>query len=238
MTIGIYSLYWENSDLFYIGQSSNIEARFNKHTSSLNSGTHFNYKVQHMYTLYGLPKLFILEETSLENIDNAEAYWINEFNSLKEGLNILEGGSMPKGYKHPNAKYSKYTVLKVFSLLYSTILPYKNIASKLKVNIGLVSSIAQGTSHLWLKEVYSEKYNTMQNKCKERAHLRPTTDIRYKYSDLKILSKEGIIYSIENISKFCREHPDIFNNYNSDRSQLAAALRNNRSFKGFTFIKG
>lgn len=237
MTIGIYALYWEKQDLIYIGQSVNTEKRYTHHISSMSRGVHFNYKVQGAYNLYGDPSYFLLDMTSIENIDNAEIFWINEFDAINTGLNILEGGSLPKGFKHPASKYSKIKLLKIFILLYKSSLSYKEIAYKLRVNIGVVNSISRGLSHLWLKEKFPVEYNILQDRRKERVHNRDTTSIRHKYPDLKIISKEGIIYSIENISKFCREHQSIFTKYSSDRGQLAAALRNNKSFKGFTFIK-
>lgn len=60
MTIGIYSLYWEEQDLIYIGQSQNIERRFTEHLYKLKNNTHTNYKVQKAYITYGLPSTNIL----------------------------------------------------------------------------------------------------------------------------------------------------------------------------------
>lgn len=159
MTIGIYSLYWEESYLIYIGQSSNIETRLKKHLSMLKCSTHPNYKVQRAYYEFGTPTTYILDICEISDLDRLETAYISEFNSIDSGLNICEvqpGNGI--SYDNPNAKYSKYKLLRVFARLASGNYSTQEVANKENVSRGLVSRIAAGTHHRWLVEEYPDKY--------------------------------------------------------------------------------
>jgi len=160
MTIGIYSLYWEEPDLIYIGQSQNIEQRFIIHLRSMNNKSHFNYKVQDTYNKYGEPQTSILEVCTQSELNNLEIYYIAEFTGI---LNITEGGNSPQGVSARNSKYSKIQILKVFSLLYKGLHTVKSIADKLKVPTHTINDIKEGRSHIWLQVCFPEKYLLMRN---------------------------------------------------------------------------
>ena len=87
---------------------------------------------------------------------------------MNSGLNIVEAGQIGFGFNSNASKYSKITILKVFSLLYRTKLPQTKIAKKLKLYGSLVQDISKGNSHLWLKELYKEKYELMIDNNKSR----------------------------------------------------------------------
>lgn len=158
MTIGIYALTWDGTDKVYIGLSSRIEERFTAHLYTLKSGTHDNYKVQEAYHVYGLPKLVILEECLVSELNDKEVYWIDDFNSINNGFNIIEGGGHSYGCNHTTSKYSRIQILKSFILLAKTDLSYTNISKRTKVSKGIIAHIAQGISHTWLKELSSSMY--------------------------------------------------------------------------------
>lgn len=165
MTIGIYSLYWEEQDLIYIGQSQSIERRFKDHIKKLTSRTHSNYKVQNAYNLYGTPLLTIIEECSISNLDTLEIFWTAEFNSLNtvNGLNIVEAGAFNTGTRNINSKYSKLQILLSFRALYNTKLTYKDIFILYGIKISNLNSIFSGKTHTWLKEKYPNSYLKMLN---------------------------------------------------------------------------
>lgn len=201
MTIGIYSLYWEEQDLIYIGLSINIEARFKEHEGSMRRNTHSNYKVQNAYTLYGLPIFNILEECSVDELPSKEIFWTKEFDSLNplHGLNIIEaGGSGGFGTNASFSKYSRYKILKVFSLLYTGAYTYKQIQERCKVPNHLISNIKTGSSHLWLKTSYPEKYLLMVNN-----PVHPKTYQGIHGGSIVVISPEGDQYTISNIKDFC-----------------------------------
>lgn len=234
MTIGIYALYWENEGLVYIGQG-NIEVRFKAHNKSMKLGTHYNYKVQNTFNSHGIPKLVVLE-TNCENINISEQKWITEFNSTRDGLNILPGGEQLSGLNHPRSVYTKFSILKVFSLLYSTNNTYSSISIRTNVNANIVADISQGKIHNWLQDAYPELYNNMQLNRQIRRCRKGYRDIIYTYPS--IIDSEGVVYTITNIAKFCREHPKFKDNWELEKTSIGKVLRGIRpSHKGFRLVK-
>ena len=121
MTTGIYSLYWEKQDLVYIGLSQNIERRFKDHLNTLKNNKHTNYKVQNTFNNYGEPKLIIIEECIIEELNDKEIFWTKEFNSINNGLNIIEAGQAGFGTNSSNSKYSKEQIIEALDLLINPI---------------------------------------------------------------------------------------------------------------------
>lgn len=211
MTIGIYALYWEEQDLIYIGQSVNIENRYKEHLRNLIGNKHTNYKVQNAYELYGNPRHIILEECLPDLLYAKEVAWTKEFNSLLNGLNIIEPGVVGYGPYSGYSKYSKIKVLKVFSLLYRTTLPYSEIASKLSVKIGLPQDISTGYSHTWLKEFYPEKY--LQMTSNRNIRVLRNEGSKLGLVNINLVSPLGEVYlDIKNIKKFCENIPEFSSN--------------------------
>jgi group I intron endonuclease len=170
MTIGIYALYWEEQDLIYVGQSQDVERRYKAHMYHLKLQDHKNSRIQHTYTLFGEPKLVILEECCISQLLELEIGYISEFSSAERGLNILMAKPTSWGTNSANSKYTKRQILSIFSLLYKGKLTCPQIAKRLKVNTSTVENIC-GSSHLWLKEEYPEQYALMKQ-VNRRAHKR------------------------------------------------------------------
>lgn len=201
MTIGIYSLYWEEQDLIYIGQSQNIETRAKEHISLLKRGIHTNYKVQKAYNLYGLPIHSIIEECTIVSCNEAEIFWTKEFDSLntKHGLNIIEAGQVGWGTNSNNSKYSRFQILKVFSLLYKGQDKVASIENRCNVSKAVINDILKSNSHLWLKDQYPEEYRQMLNReriCKNISSKLGT--------NVNIISPKGDVHSISCITDFCK----------------------------------
>jgi group I intron endonuclease len=103
--IGIYKI-TSPSEKSYIGQSKNIHYRFHI------------YRILHCKNqtkLYNSLKKYgpenhifeIIEECSLDQLDEREIYWINYFNSTSKGLNLKEGGCFGKHSEETKNKISK-----------------------------------------------------------------------------------------------------------------------------------
>lgn len=196
--IGIYALYWEQSSMVYIGKGSPIENRFRSHRDMLEQGSHYNSKVSKQYSLYGQPEYIVLEECLLQECPLLEELWIQEFNAIKEGLNINPAiNDLTYGVWANRSKYSKRTILKVFSMLYNTNLSLVNIAARLKVNQSLPTNIACSSQHIWLKEEYPSKYAKMLDKMSKRNSLskQGTSNPMSKYSKRQILRVFSMLYS-------------------------------------------
>ena len=203
MTIGIYALYWEEQDLIYIGLSQNIEGRFIDHKRYAKANRHTNYKVQDTFNKYGTPELKILEKCSIAELNDKEVYWTKEFNSINNGLNIIEAGQVGFGPNSNNSKYSKRQILKVFSMLYRTDKSYKYISQKTNTSATLVSDIAQSRTHLWLKECYPIEFKQIQSNAVFRQ--KKAKFISRHTEEVVLISPETLEYTIFNIKEFCIE---------------------------------
>lgn len=219
--IGIYSLYWEIPDKIYIGQSSNITYRYEQHKYKFIKGT-ANYKMQEMYNLYGFPTLNVLEQCSVAELDVLEVHWINEFNSINEGLNIAKGGKCAVGTLNFSSTYSKFKLLKVFSRLYLTNNSCLDISKEMGVHIGTVSAIVQGIRHVWLEEEYPDEYSRMV----ERRMYIPK---RSKYPSL--IDSKGVIHNILNIKEFCESNKELAIRQDRLGQVLSGKINMHKGFK-------
>lgn len=82
-------------DLFYVGRTCDFSNRKRGHLNSLKRGVHINRKMQAAFNQCGLESVefLILEsDISTSRITERERYWIEEFNSIEDGLNIAPTG--------------------------------------------------------------------------------------------------------------------------------------------------
>ena len=98
---GIYKITNLKNNKVYIGQSTDIKSRWRNHKLELKNNTHRNSHLQNAFNKYGEDafEFRILEETFEEDLDDAEEYWIDYFDSTnpKKGYNLREGAN---SYKH------------------------------------------------------------------------------------------------------------------------------------------
>lgn len=224
MTCGIYALYWEEPDLIYIGLSQTIEGRFKEHTRDMIRGDHSNYLIQKTYNKYGEPNMYhILEECSMLELNNREIYWTNEFDALnsKVGLCIVEPGKVGWGTRSNASKYSKWQILRVFSLLYQTSMTCDEIALKCMVNSSLPTDIKREHTHLWLKDIYSSQYNKMLS--------RPINRTKGVVRGREIVSPEGTTYILDtNLTEFCKIHDTLNHSPHSSGKGIGKVIRGSR----------
>lgn len=234
MTIGIYALYWTEQDLVYIGQSQNIEYRFREHLYKLNKGVHSNYKVQNTYNVYNCPELHILETCSIDKLNQLEIFYTEEFDSINNGLNIVEAGKVGWGSNSAYSKYTRKQILQVFSLLYKTDKPSKVIASRANTSISLVNDIKSGRSHLWLKEAYLEKYLKMLALRASLIKQNQQHSISIQYN-VKLIDPNRVVHTVvSSLPEFCRTIPEFTGNIRQHYEGLARVVRKERkSHKGW-----
>lgn len=205
MTVGIYSLYWEEQDLVYVGQSQNINRRFSEHKRLMTNRSHTNYRVQEAYNLYGLPKLIILQQCNIEDCNNLEILWTRELNSLAS-LNTVEAGQVGYGHNSNASKYSKLQILLVFRLLYlSSDLLYADISKLIGVPVTFIRDINRGNSHLWLRTKYPNSYKKMLDNFPLRNSNSRSRTANPRDSII-LISPAGMEYEVRNVAQFCREH--------------------------------
>jgi group I intron endonuclease len=102
MTCGIYILKNINNGKVYVGQSIDIENRFNDHFKSLRNNNHTNKYLQAVYNKYGedIFECGIIEVCDENELDDREIYWISYLNSNDNqyGYNLTIGGDGTRGY--------------------------------------------------------------------------------------------------------------------------------------------
>ena len=194
--IGIYKI-TSPSGKVYIGQSINIEKRWKLH-----KGMYYSHGISKIYNSlkkYGPEnhKFEIIEECSIEQLDEREIYWVNYYNSIKEGLNISlggEGGNMTEETKQKISKAKKDHIC------YQNPERGNKISQKLK-----------GRKHIWIKG--KEKQGLKQeNKFKQhliKLHSKPIiqmdkhNNIIKEYSSILEASNHTLIHR-ENIGSVLR----------------------------------
>lgn len=113
--IGIYC--WKNkqNNKRYIGQSVNIERRKQQHISGAGK---YNTKISQALYKYGINNFDfeILENCDLESLNEREQFWINHFDSIKNGYNITyvnDEGCNVRGEFNPRTKLTNEDVLEM-----------------------------------------------------------------------------------------------------------------------------
>lgn len=89
--IGIYKITNNINGKIYIGQSNNIQRRFLEHK---NRGATSRIPVDIAIQKYGKENFSfeVIEECTIEQLNQKEMYWISYFNSVENGYNCLVGG--------------------------------------------------------------------------------------------------------------------------------------------------
>lgn len=110
---GIYKIINKVNNKCYVGQvgkgiGKTFETRWNEHLRDLRRNKHINRngkpdKLQNAWNKYGEDNFTfdILEVIeNLELLDEREVYWIEYYDSFKNGYNQTKGGEGLSGYKH------------------------------------------------------------------------------------------------------------------------------------------
>ena len=111
MTCGIYMIMNNINKKKYIGQSRNIEYRWNQHKSLLNRNKHHNKYLQNSWNKYGesVFDFIIIEECHKNILNDRERYWIDYYNTFydKKHYNLTLDGDSRIYSKEVREKISK-----------------------------------------------------------------------------------------------------------------------------------
>lgn len=113
--IGIYKITNKINNLSYIGQSTQIEQRFREHKKSYNWYREKNKKLYKDILEYGINNFSfeILEECSIEELNNKEQYYIKYYNTYPDQYNMTPGGQFNAEENHPSHKLTKQDVINI-----------------------------------------------------------------------------------------------------------------------------
>lgn len=206
--------------MVYIGLSQDCESRFKEHLRDLLRLDHSNYRVQEQYNLYGNPTLIVLETCAISELNNLEIVWMDEFNAIKDGLNLIEGGQVGWGTNSNASRYTRRQVLSVFSLLYRTNYTHKEISNRLNVNMCLSTDIKLGNTHCWLREVYPQQYSLMQSRIINKNIIR-TKPV--------LISPNGEEVTLTvSLTEFCKSQPTLNHTAHSSSKGIGKVIRKER----------
>lgn len=231
MTCGIYRLTFKGTDKCYIGQSSNIESRYNVHIHALKHSVS-SKKLQQAYKDFGTPELTIIIECNEEDLNANENEAIEIFDAVKNGFNTLERSEdipRARGELNGRAKIPNSLVEVIFKLLISDKdILYSTVAEHTGVTQNTVRKIASGENHSWLSGKYPEEYKYLLSlKNSRRAHSKITGKIHPT-----ITSPLGELFDIPEgkVREFCVLH-------GLDRAHLGAVLRGKeKQHKGWRLL--
>lgn len=122
MSTGIYKITNLINNNAYIGLSINIEKRWRAHIKRSQDATNkeYNKVLYKAFRKYGIDnfKFEILEECIPQELKEKEIYWINYYDTYKNGYNATAGGDLidNHGEKHPNHKITESDVIEIRQL--------------------------------------------------------------------------------------------------------------------------
>ena len=105
--IGIYKITKKENGKSYIGQSNDIERRFQEHKSKT------DIPIELAIQKYGINAFDfdVIEECSLDKLDEREIYWISYYNTFKGfGYNCNSGGGNNRGENNGRTKLTNNDV--------------------------------------------------------------------------------------------------------------------------------
>ena len=125
--IGVYEIVNKVNNKRYIGCSKNIKERFINHLNSLKKNKHHSIKLQRAWNKYKEDsfEFNILELCELEDTFILESSYINKFDSMKNGYNMIEG-ALIKNIPRKNARKSKY-YFKFKNMIDNFVLDYEEV---------------------------------------------------------------------------------------------------------------
>lgn len=103
--IGIYKYQNKLNGKIYIGQSLDIARRYEQHIYDAKNRPERGTGIDLAIRKYGIENFdfSILEECSIDSLDERERYWISFYDSYNNGYNRSPGGSVLRGSEHPRA---------------------------------------------------------------------------------------------------------------------------------------
>lgn len=98
---GVYLIRNRRTRLVYVGSSWNIGLRWAQHVEALNTGRHYNYRLQAAWRTHGAGafEFKVIERTSRDRRWDREQYWIDRLHAAdpKHGYNIMAIVERPDG---------------------------------------------------------------------------------------------------------------------------------------------
>lgn len=195
MTRGIYKIENLLNGKIYIGQSIQIEKRFEQHkkTAYARKDRNYNNLIYKAIRKYGLENFAfeIIEEVpDNQDLDEREIYWISYYNSYKNGYNMTPGGGCLRGEDSPNTKVNRDTVIQVRTL-------YNAHIKKSEIYDLVKDKLTQSQfEHIWRFETWKDVMPEVNTKENKEFYFHQRGGQRQGGNDARKLSQEEIDYII------------------------------------------
>lgn len=157
--IGIYKITKKENGKCYIGQSNNCERRFKEHQTK---GESSRIPIDIAIQKYGKDAFTyeIIEECSIEELNQKEQYWIKYYNSIENGYNCSEGGNQQSiGVNNGRSKLTEQDVIEIRKA-YNSHQKQKDVYEEYKdiISFGYFQNLWQGRSwtHI-MPEVFTKE---------------------------------------------------------------------------------
>lgn len=137
--IGIYMYENKLNHKKYIGQSTNIERRKREHLCWPSPYSRFDMELKAIGEKEFL--FSILEECTVDKLDDREKYWIEFYNTIADGYNLIPGGQSYRGEENPAAKLTEDEVRQIVILLEEHKLNNGQIAQLFRVHRNTIDDI-------------------------------------------------------------------------------------------------
>lgn len=148
---GIYIIKNTINDKVYVGQSVNIQARWYAHCNSAKRNTQDSHVQIHaaMKTL-GIKNFFyeVLEECKIEDLNKREQYYIQQYDSYKNGYNMTLGGESNR-YETNGRAILTLSQVQEIRLMYDAHIPFRDAYARYR---GIISK--SGFRKVWRYETW------------------------------------------------------------------------------------
>ena len=164
MSIGIYKYENKLNGHIYIGQSVNIEKRYQQHLYDAEKRPELGTGIDVAIRKYGIENFTfeIIELCDAKDLDEKERYWIKKYDSFNNGYNRTPGGSALKGEEHGRAILTEKEVWEIRELYGKRV--KRGDVFKLFKDTGITE---RGFLKIWNCETWPEVHNdvyTSENK--------------------------------------------------------------------------
>ena len=135
-TTGIYKITNLINNKCYIGQAKDIYRRCNEeHIYGCNNSATASFHIYQAFAKYGIENFSVevVELCDQSVLNEREIYWIDYYNSIDNGYNIIRGGDCYRGENNIQAKLTEIQVKEIITLLEECKLNNQEIASKYQV---------------------------------------------------------------------------------------------------------
>jgi len=233
---GIYKITCLVNNMIYVGQSKNVKKRLYDHKSHLKNNNSHNKHLQYTWNKYGKDNFIfeVIENCDLHLLDEREEYWIQYYDSYKNGFNQTSGG-VGIGINNKVYKYRGYgkdkTKIVVNLNTRERFDNYTELYNKYKVTINDIKIIESGIrktarGYYWCFDFYGIN-DEEELKNKKKSKLLSVSLLHTPIKVINITTNE-IFNSINEVARQYKINPSLIN---------ACINKKQKSTGGYIFMK-